>query len=52
LVDVMAYVMNEGHPLGKPGKQYFNAITEGYLTAGLDTAVLDEAVQLSETEAV
>ncbi|MCL1877762.1 MAG: gamma-glutamylcyclotransferase [Defluviitaleaceae bacterium] len=52
LVDVMAYIMNDGYPLGKPGKQYFNAITEGYLTAGIDTATLNEAVRLTETEAM
>jgi len=47
-VEAMVYIMN-GHPLGQPSPYYLNAIMEGYVSAGFDTAVLDEALAVSNT---
>ena len=47
-VYVVAYIMNDGYPLGSPSERYLNSIVEGYRSAGFDTAVLDEAVRVSE----
>lgn len=46
-VEVMVYIMNEIYPLGTPSEHYLNVITEGYASAGFDTAVLDEAARVS-----
>ena len=47
-VEAMVYIMNGGD-LGQPSSYYLNAITEGYVSAGFDTAVLDEALVASLT---
>ena len=46
-VEAMVYIMNNGWPVGTPGGGYYNAIAEGYATAGFDLAVLDDAVRYS-----
>ena len=43
-VEAVAYIMNDGHPLGLPGSGYLNTIVEGYLTAGFDPAILEKAM--------
>lgn len=43
----MAYVMNEGFPLGKPSDKYYNTICEGYKTANYDINILKEALNAS-----
>ena len=47
LLDVMAYIMNDGYPLGIPGQNYYSTILEGYQSAGFDIKILDAAVQTS-----
>ena len=47
LVEAMVYIMNEGYQLGSPNKFYYKTILEGYDSAGLDYAVLTEAVRYS-----
>lgn len=44
-VNAMAYVMNEGRPLGQPGAFYYNTILEGYESAGFDPEVLKKATE-------
>ncbi|MDL2232008.1 gamma-glutamylcyclotransferase [Ruminococcaceae bacterium OttesenSCG-928-L11] len=46
--EAMVYIMNEGHPLGLPGKGYLDSILAGYESAGFDRAALEEAVHASE----
>lgn len=46
-VQAMIYLMNSGRPIGMPDRHYYESILEGYLAAGLDVAILDEAVRLS-----
>ena len=46
--DAMVYIMNEGPPLGLPGKGYLDSILAGYESAGFDRAVLEEAVAASQ----
>ena len=43
-VSGMAYVMNEGRPLGTPSCHYYSIIYEGYMSAGFDTEILKKAV--------
>jgi len=50
LVEVMAYIMNDGYPLGLPGQRYYNTIVEGYRSAGFDEKVLEDAVTASDQE--
>ena len=45
LPEVMVYIMNEGKPLGAPGEQYYNAIKEGYISAGFDIETLKRALE-------
>jgi gamma-glutamylcyclotransferase (GGCT)/AIG2-like uncharacterized protein YtfP len=47
-VEVMAYVMNEGRPLGMPSENYYYTIAEGYDSAEFDIKVLDKAVRVSK----
>lgn len=47
-VSAMVYVMTPGHRLGYPSDYYYNTIREGYKTAGLDTSVLEHAVDYTE----
>ena len=45
-IEAMFYVIN-GQSLGQPSKPYLNIIREGYISAGFDIAILDEAVEKS-----
>ena len=47
-VDAMAYIMNEGRPLGKPSCDYYNVILQGYRSAGFDVDILKQAVKNSK----
>ena len=40
----MVYVMTPGHELGIPSKHYKTSIEEGYIDAGFDTDILENAV--------
>lgn len=46
-VQAMIYIMNEDWPIGMPNRHYYEGILEAYEEAGLDVAILDEAVRLS-----
>jgi len=48
-VDAMIYIMNDGYPLGKPGKTYLDTILEGYGAAAFQLAPLEEALNHSYT---
>lgn len=43
----MVYIMNDGYPIGMPERHYYESILEGYLTAGFDTEILEDAVRYS-----
>nr|WP_312578846.1 gamma-glutamylcyclotransferase family protein [Sedimentibacter sp.] len=43
-VSAMVYVMIPGHELGIPSKHYKTSIEEGYIDAGFDTDMLENAV--------
>lgn len=45
VVEAVAYIMNDGYPLGLPGSGYLNTIVEGYFTADFDTEVLEQAMR-------
>jgi hypothetical protein len=47
-VEAMAYIMNDGRPLGTPGEYYLDTIAAGYDSAGFDRNVLEQAVQDSK----
>jgi gamma-glutamylcyclotransferase (GGCT)/AIG2-like uncharacterized protein YtfP len=49
-VSAMAYVMNEGRPLGTPSCHYYSIILEGYKAAGFDVDILRTAVKRSAGE--
>ena len=49
-VPAMIYIMNDGPPLGRPSRGYFNTILEGYESAGFDTGVLDRALERSQAQ--
>jgi gamma-glutamylcyclotransferase (GGCT)/AIG2-like uncharacterized protein YtfP len=42
-VSAMAYIMNEGSPLGQPSCYYYSIILEGYKDAGFDVDILRQA---------
>ena len=44
-VPAMVYIMNEGRPLGAPGRYYYEVIRQGYIDAGFDVSVLNKAVR-------
>lgn len=46
-IKAMAYVMNEGFPLGRPSDKYYNTIRDGYKTANYDINILEEAFKAS-----
>ena len=50
-VSAMAYIMNEGRPLGTPGRYYYEVIRQGYMDAGFDISVLNKAVRDSAAQA-
>lgn len=43
-VSAMVYVMTPGHELGIPSKRYKISIEEGYMDAGFDTDILQNAI--------
>lgn len=43
-VSAMVYVMTPGHELGIPSERYKTSIEEGYMDAGFDTDILQDAV--------
>ena len=49
-VSAMAYIMNEGRPLGAPSRYYYEVIRQGYMDAGFDIFVLDKAVRDSAAQ--
>ncbi|MCL6558306.1 MAG: gamma-glutamylcyclotransferase [Firmicutes bacterium] len=50
-VPAMAYIMNEGRPLGTPSRYYYEVIRQGYMDAGFDISVLNKAVHASVSQA-
>ena len=46
-VSAMIYIMNDGPEYGEPSERYLNTIRQGYVTAGFDENILDEAVEHS-----
>ena len=44
-VSAMVYVMNDGRQAAMPSDYYYNVIAEGYRTAGMDEAVLEQALE-------
>ncbi|MDR2360036.1 MAG: gamma-glutamylcyclotransferase [Oscillospiraceae bacterium] len=46
-ISAMVYVMEDGHPVGMPGRGYLRTILEGYADFELDTFALAEAVRTS-----
>lgn len=46
-VEAMAYIMNDGRPLGKPSCYYYNVILQGYCSAGFDVEILRKATASS-----
>ena len=49
-VEVMIYIMNEGHRLNSPSLYYYSIILDGYKSAGFDTNVLKQAVEDSKED--
>ncbi len=43
-ISAMVYVMAPGHELGIPSERYKTSIEEGYMDAGFDTDILQDAV--------
>ena len=46
--DAMAYIMNGAHDLELPSSRYWHTVWEGYEENGLDTDVLEVALERSE----
>ena len=46
-VDGMVYIMNPKMKFGMPSTHYYKVVHQGYIDCGLDTHVLNEAVQKS-----
>ena len=46
--DAMVYIMNDGHDLDLPSSRYWHTVWEGYKENGLDTNVLETALERSE----
>lgn len=49
-VSAMVYIMNEGRPLGTPGRCYYEVIRQGYMDTGFDISVLNKAVRDSAAQ--
>ena len=43
-ISAMVYVMTPGHELGIPSERYKTSIEDGYMDAGFDTDILQNAV--------
>lgn len=41
----LIYIMNDGYEYGTPSDHYLNTIYEGYIDAGIDTELLEQAVE-------
>ena len=50
-IQAMVYIMDCSMDFGNPAKGYYDTIYEGYENCGLDTAVLDQAVERSMDQA-
>ena len=46
-VSGMVYVMDKKKDFGIPSKRYYDTVRQGYLECGLDTTILDKAVDKS-----
>ena len=46
-INVMAYIMNDGHDIAMPGMGYLHTILDGYKDFGLNVAALDTALKKS-----
>ncbi|MBS5149643.1 MAG: gamma-glutamylcyclotransferase [Butyricicoccus pullicaecorum] len=44
-VSAMAYIMTPGHEFGIPSDYYVDTIWQGYVSAGFDTQILEDAVE-------
>ncbi|GHU57334.1 gamma-glutamylcyclotransferase [Clostridia bacterium] len=49
-VRAMVYIMNGERRLYAPSNGYYNTIREGYVSAGFDLSVLQEAVKISKNK--
>ena len=49
-VSAMAYVMQPGFDFNEPSPSYLDTIREGYLAAGFDQAILDQALEETRQE--
>ncbi len=47
----MVYIMDQRHDFGLPSRNYYETVKEGYQNCGLDTAVLEKAVEESALQA-
>ena len=50
-VKAMAYILNEGVPLGLPSRHYYGLVSQGYRDASFDERVLASAIEGSKNEA-
>ena len=46
-VSAMGYIMNPNFDFGIPSPHYFSVVHQGYMNCGLDTSVLEQAVEHS-----
>ena len=49
-VSAMVYVMTHGHELGIPSERYKRSIEDGYMDAGFDTDILQNAVDKTKVK--
>ena len=45
--DALIYIMAKGNPTGAPSKYYYEAVRSGYIQFGLDTQILEKALEES-----
>ncbi len=45
--EAMVYIMNDGHRLSPPSKHYYETIHDGYISAGFDESILQNAAHQS-----
>ena len=50
-VKAMAYILNDGVPLGLPSRHYYGLVSQGYRDASFDERVLASAIETSKKEA-
>ena len=46
----MVYIMNESRPVARPSRKYVNTIRQGYISFGIDTAFLMDALARNSEE--